>query len=48
VESHEGVRIDGGLAMLPVSSIEPHPDQPRRHFDDAALDELAASIAARG
>jgi ParB family chromosome partitioning protein len=34
--------------MLPVSSIEPHPDQPRRHFDDAALDELAASIAARG
>lgn len=37
-----------GLAMLPVSSIMPHPDQPRRHFDEAALDELAASIAARG
>jgi len=38
----------GGLANLAVSSIEPHPDQPRRHFDEAALDELAASIAARG
>jgi len=37
-----------GLANLPVASIEPHPDQPRRHFDAAALDELAASIAARG
>ena len=37
-----------GLMLLPVSQIEPHPDQPRRHFDEAALDELAASIAARG
>jgi ParB family chromosome partitioning protein len=37
-----------GLMILPVSSIEPHPEQPRRHFDEAALDELAASIAARG
>jgi ParB family chromosome partitioning protein len=27
------------------SPIEPHPEQPRRHFDEAALDELAASIA---
>ena len=38
----------GGLALLPVSSIEPHPEQPRRRVDDAALEELAASIAARG
>lgn len=38
----------GGLALLAVSAIEPHPEQPRRHFDEAALDELAASIAARG
>ncbi len=37
-----------GLAQLPVADIEPHPDQPRRHFDEAALEELAASIAARG
>lgn len=37
-----------GLATLAVADIEPHPGQPRRHFDEAALDELAASIAARG
>ncbi|MEY4159980.1 MAG: hypothetical protein RLZZ136_601, partial [Pseudomonadota bacterium] len=37
-----------GLAQLPVAMIEPHPDQPRRHFDEAALDELAASIGSRG
>jgi ParB family chromosome partitioning protein len=37
-----------GLANLPVASIEPHPDQPRRHFDEDALSELAASISARG
>jgi len=38
----------GGMQMVPVGSIEPHPNQPRRHFDEAALDELAESISARG
>ncbi|NOW45467.1 ParB family chromosome partitioning protein [Novosphingobium sp. SG751A] len=42
------VSVESGLASLLVSSIEPDPDQPRRQFDEAALDELAASIAARG
>ncbi|OZA93853.1 ParB/RepB/Spo0J family partition protein [Altererythrobacter sp. H2] len=37
-----------GLASLAVAAIEPLPGQPRRHFDEAALDELAASISARG
>jgi len=37
-----------GLAVIPIADIEPHPDQPRRHFDEAALEELAASIAMRG
>lgn len=37
-----------GLNLLAIASIVPHPDQPRRHFDEAALEELAASIAARG
>ncbi|MEO6386950.1 MAG: ParB/RepB/Spo0J family partition protein [Croceibacterium sp.] len=41
-------RKTDGLANLAVASIEPHPDQPRRRFDEAALDELAASISARG
>ena len=44
----DGATSSPGLAMLAISSIAPHPDQPRRHFDEAALDELASSIAARG
>ncbi|MDE2405773.1 MAG: ParB/RepB/Spo0J family partition protein [Sphingomonadales bacterium] len=48
VASSGEARATGGLASLPVSRIEADPNQPRRHFDDAALDELAASIAARG
>jgi ParB family chromosome partitioning protein len=36
------------VQMLAVASIEPHPGQPRRHFDEDALSELAASIASRG
>ena len=42
------MNIRDGLASLPTASIEPHPQQPRRHFEPEALDELAASIAARG
>ncbi|MBW6532370.1 ParB/RepB/Spo0J family partition protein [Sphingomonas sp. RRHST34] len=38
----------GAVRMIPVSAIAPHPEQPRRHFDETALDELAASIAERG
>ena len=41
-------RSADGLASLSVAAIEPHPDQPRRHFDESALDELAGSIAKRG
>lgn len=37
-----------GFAMLAIAEIDAHPNQPRSHFDDNALDELAASIAQRG
>jgi ParB family transcriptional regulator, chromosome partitioning protein len=37
-----------GVRIVPVAELEPHPEQPRRHFDEDALDELAGSIAARG
>lgn len=47
-EKIAAVAAGPGLAVLPVSRIEPHPQQPRRHFDESALDELAASIAQRG
>ena len=43
-----GVHGRSGIQMLPVASLEPHPGQPRRRFDDDALAELAASISARG
>ncbi|KUR72269.1 chromosome partitioning protein ParB [Novosphingobium fuchskuhlense] len=46
--STPGEAVASGLASLTVASIEPHPEQPRRHFDEDALEELAASIAARG
>lgn len=35
-------------AELPLASIRPNRHQPRRHFDEVALQELAASIKARG
>ncbi len=37
-----------GFAEIPVASVRPNPRQPRRTFDDAALEELAASISAVG
>ncbi len=36
------------VQLIPVASIEPHPGQPRRIFDETALAELAESIALRG
>ncbi|MCJ2182197.1 ParB/RepB/Spo0J family partition protein [Novosphingobium sp. 1949] len=38
----------GGLRSLAIADIKPDPQQPRRYFDEEALDELAASIAQRG
>ena len=44
------VRTQGSsnLNEIPVSQIEPNPDQPRREFDETALEELAASIREMG
>jgi ParB family chromosome partitioning protein len=38
----------GGIQMIPVGSIDAHPGQPRRHFDEESLNELSASIRDRG
>lgn len=38
----------GAVRSLPVAAIFPHPDQPRRIFDETALNELTESIAQRG
>lgn len=36
------------IAKLPLDEIRPNPFQPRKYFDEAALNELAASIEAQG
>ncbi|MBB3764788.1 ParB/RepB/Spo0J family partition protein [Sphingomicrobium lutaoense] len=38
----------GGVSSLPIASIKPNPQQPRRHFDEESLEELAQSIATKG
>lgn len=54
-DAQSGVQADavpGGssspLKSLAIALIDPLPGNPRKHFDEAALEELAASIAARG
>ncbi len=37
-----------GVREVPLASISPNPRQPRTRFDEAALDELAASIRTHG
>ncbi|CAM1000421.1 Chromosome segregation protein Spo0J, contains ParB-like nuclease domain [Rhodanobacter sp. Root179] len=39
---------EGELRMLPIQQIQAGKYQPRRHWNDEALDELAASIKAQG
>lgn len=46
--SREQAEASGALRDVAVSAIAPNPFQPRRSFDDPALAELAASIAASG
>jgi ParB family chromosome partitioning protein len=36
------------LRLVPVDLIAPNPKQPRRHFDEAALEALAGSLRERG
>ncbi len=36
------------VRLLPIDALSPHAAQPRRHFEETALEELAQSIAARG
>lgn len=47
--SAEAPQVVGSpLRNLALASIKPLPGNPRKHFDEAALEELAASIATRG
>ena len=38
----------GTLLKIPLQAIEPNPDQPRKHFNEASLGELAESIRMQG
>ena len=40
--------VEQGLRMVDVAGLRPMPNQPRKTFDEGALDELAESIKARG
>ncbi|MEL7218581.1 MAG: ParB/RepB/Spo0J family partition protein, partial [Pseudomonadota bacterium] len=46
--AESAVRTESPLKSISIASIEPLPGNPRKHFDEGALDELAASIATRG
>lgn len=42
------IRLAGRVADVEVNSVRPNPYQPRKNFDEKALDELAASILQLG
>jgi ParB family transcriptional regulator, chromosome partitioning protein len=42
------VQTSAGVLSVPIDQIVPNPRQPRSHFDDFALQELAASILEHG
>lgn len=44
---HEG-DDESGFREIPVDQINPNPDQPRHHFDDVGLEEMAASMREMG
>lgn len=48
VPTSGGADVPAGIRMMPVGALSPHPGQPRRQFEESALEELAQSIAARG
>jgi ParB family chromosome partitioning protein len=46
--AHPHDQLDGRLRSIAIDDIQPNPDQPRKHFDEDALDALADSIGERG
>lgn len=43
------MEVKKGVKMkIPIDEIRPNPDQPRKRFDEAALQELASSIREEG
>ena len=46
--NEEAAEFAGGARKMPIEFLRPNPRNPRKRFDDAELDELAASIKERG
>jgi ParB family chromosome partitioning protein len=46
--SKKPAAIKPGVTEIPLKEIRPNPNQPRRDFDESALEELAASIKEKG
>jgi ParB family chromosome partitioning protein len=44
----EGPAPTAGVAEVPINRIQPNPAQPRRHFDEDKLNELAESLKTKG
>ncbi|MEX0747141.1 MAG: ParB/RepB/Spo0J family partition protein [Rhodothermales bacterium] len=48
LQRSDRLRLAGRVADVDVSTVRPNPYQPRKNFDEKALDELAASILQLG
>jgi ParB family chromosome partitioning protein len=46
--SETAIAVTEGLQSIALSRINPNPDNPRKHYDEHAMKELAASIRAQG
>lgn len=46
--SARGGLAAAGVREVPIEQVQPNPDQPRRRFDQEALDDLTASIREKG
>lgn len=43
-ENKKVIKNDNGVTEMDIKKIYPNPNQPRKHFDEEALQELASSI----
>lgn len=48
IDTSRAIEQGERLVRVPLSKIHPNPKQPRRHFDQTALEDLASSIQAQG
>ncbi len=44
----DGSAAPAGVRVVPIESLKPNPDQPRKRFEPAELEELSASIRDKG